>query len=74
MTYPDGTEIRLGDHLRLAGRPGRVVFSLDTDEFSAAYPKADWAYLKSGVMVEIDGIGLILLQDAAPDLEFLHRG
>ena len=74
MTYPDGTEIHIFDRIRLAGRPGRVVFSIDANQFSDAYPKADWDYLESGIMVEIEGLGLIHLTGGTdPDLQLVGR-
>ena len=61
MRYTDdGTEIRLGDRVRLYGvQTGVVVFSIDTDEYSDEFPKGDWAYLKSGVMVKTENGALI---------------
>ena len=74
MTYKDGTEIHIGDWLRLAGRPGRVVFSIDTDQFSDAFPRDEWAYLGQGVMIEVEGIGLVhLTVPTDPDLELIRR-
>jgi hypothetical protein len=47
MKYPDGQDVRLGDKVSLwAGARGVVVCSLDTQEYSAAYPAAEWSYLK----------------------------
>ncbi len=52
MKYPDGTDARLGDHVRfLNSDEGEIVFSIDTDEYTEAFPKAEWAYLEKGVMV-----------------------
>ena len=60
MRYPSGEEIRLWDRVELwADCHGIVVFSIDTDEYSPAFPKEEWAYLKRGVMVASDRVGLI---------------
>lgn len=62
MKYADGVEIRQGDRVRLYGvQTGVVVFSVDTDEYSDEFPKDEWAYLKSGVMVKTDNGALIHL-------------
>jgi hypothetical protein len=64
VRYSDGTEARLGDRVRISnGETGKIVFSLDTDEFTAEYPKRDWAHLKSGVMVLTTGGALVRFQD-----------
>jgi hypothetical protein len=31
-----------------------VVCSLDTNDFTSEYPEAEWAYLKSGIVVKTD--------------------
>src|SRR3546814_822904 len=60
MKYPDGQEVRLGDKVELwTGCCGAVVASLDAGEYSAEYSEADWAYLKSGVLVVSDAAGII---------------
>ena len=60
MRYPDGQEVRLGDKVQLwAGTQGMVVCSLDTQEYSPAYPATEWSYLRSGVLVLCDTAGLI---------------
>jgi hypothetical protein len=60
MKYSNGIEIRLGDCVKLYGvHTGIVVFSVDADEYSNEFPKNEWAYLKSGVMVRTDNGALI---------------
>jgi hypothetical protein len=62
MNYRDGRKIRLGDHVRLQNKEvGVVIFSIDTDEYSVEYPKCDWSYLGSGVMVRTSKGALIHL-------------
>lgn len=62
MKYADGVEIRRGDHVRLYGvQTGVVVFSVDSDDYSDEFPRDEWAYLKSGVMVKADNGALIHL-------------
>lgn len=60
MKYADGTEARLGDRVRIRnGELGVIVVSVDTDEFSAEYPKCDWGNLGSGILVRTDKGALV---------------
>lgn len=55
MKYFDGREVKVGDKVQLwTGCYGIVVCSIDTDEYSTAYPKEVWGYLKSGVLIKAD--------------------
>jgi hypothetical protein len=52
MKYPDGQEIKLGDVVGLGkDKQGVVVCSVDTGEYSDAYPQAEWSYLDRGVLI-----------------------
>ena len=65
MRYPDGSEARLGDRPQIfGGECGRIVASMDTDEYSEEFPKRDWAYLREGIMVETDQGALVHLDGA----------
>jgi|SRR6516162_7507614 hypothetical protein len=60
MKYPDGQEVRLGDMVALGSdRQGIVVCSIDTGEYSDAYPQAQWGYLDAGILIEFPSYGLI---------------
>lgn len=53
MRYPDGTDIRVGDRVKIADDDyGVVVFSIDTNEYSPEYPAHEWSYLKKGIMIK----------------------
>ncbi|MDR1162267.1 MAG: hypothetical protein LBM17_00315 [Candidatus Accumulibacter sp.] len=69
MKYSDdGTEIRLGDRVRLYGiQDGVVVLSIDTNEYSDEFPEDCWNYYKVGVMVKADNGALVHLDDSLPD-------
>ncbi len=55
MKYPNGQEVRVGDRVKLwDDQPGTVVCSIETGEFSKNYPKTEWGYLKSGILVKTD--------------------
>ena len=64
MRYPDSRQVRLGDRVRLSnGERGTVVFSIDTDEYSADFCKAGWSYLNKGVMITTDMGALVHYDD-----------
>ena len=74
MKYPDGQDVRLGDRVKLGQDDGgMVVASMDTDEYSDEHPKAQWSYLKKGVMIEFPQYGLIHYEEAEPDLRLVSR-
>lgn len=74
MNYPDGKEVRLHDKVRLwAGAEGVVVCSLDTGEYSIAYPEAEWGYLKNGVLILSDAAGLIHYTRPEASLALIER-
>ena len=74
MYYPDGQEMRLGDKLEMwDGCTGEVVCSFDTDEYGPSYPKEEWAYLKTGVLILGDKTGLIHYVAVEPGFRLTSR-
>lgn len=74
MNYPDGREVRLGDQVKLGRNDdGVVVASIDTNEYSSKHPKAQWGYLRKGVMIKFSKCGLIHYEDPDPDLRLIER-
>lgn len=74
MKYPDGQDIKLGDHVELwAGNQGTVVCSIDTGEFAAAYPKENWAYLGRGIVVLSEKAGLVHYTEPEPGMRLVKR-
>jgi hypothetical protein len=64
MKYPDGTEARLGDRVRLTnGDSGVIVASMDTNEFSSEYPANNYADLMTGILVLTDKGALVRLEE-----------
>ena len=60
MRYPNGSQIKVGDRVKLLnGETATVVFSVDTGEYAPGFPKEEWQYLKSGVMVKTNKGALI---------------
>lgn len=52
----------------MAGIIGKVVCSIDAREYSDEYPEEEWVYLRNGVMIEWDKMGLILSIMRSPSL------
>jgi hypothetical protein len=64
MKYPDGTEARLGDRVRITnGDTGVIVASMDTNEFSSEYPAKNYADLKTGILILTDKGALVRLEE-----------
>ena len=64
MKYSDGTEVRLGERVRIAnGDTGFVVVSIDTNEFDPRFSAKDWADLKAGILIVTDTGALTHLED-----------
>jgi hypothetical protein len=74
MNYPDGEKVLVGDRVKLwdAGY-GTVVCSIDNDQYTPDYPKREWAYLKSGVLIKSDQAGLIHYIEPEPSFELIER-
>jgi hypothetical protein len=53
MKYADGTEVRMGERVRVSsGYTGVVVASMDTNEFDPGISAEDWA--KTGILILTD--------------------
>ena len=74
MKYPDGKEIRAGDHVKLwEGCRGVVVAVIDRMEYTKGYSHADWGYLKSGVLIASDVAGLIHYLEPEKSFQLIER-
>lgn len=74
MKYSDGQEVKLGDKVKLGqDEDGLVVCSIDDAEYSDDYGKAQWGYLKKGVMINFPSYGLIHYEEPEPDLQLMAR-
>lgn len=75
MNYPDGKKVMVGDRVKLwEGCHGVVVSSIDDDQYTDEYRKAEWAYLKRGVLIKSDKAGLIHYLDPDSTFELVERG
>lgn len=74
MKYADGTDIRPGDVVQIGAMyRGRVVASMDTDEYLPG--EGGWAYLGAGIMVDTDFGGLVhYTSETADDFVLIQRG
>lgn len=74
MKYSDGQQIWVGDKVTVwEGCVGTIVCSLDDNEYSQDFSKADWEYLKTGVLVDTDKAGLIHYPTDDHSLQLLQR-
>lgn len=74
MNYPNGEKAHIGDFVGLGGDVGRVVCSIDDNEYGPDHDYAHWGYLGHGVMIEFPRFGLIHYVEPKPDLVFISRG
>ena len=47
--------------------------SMDDDVYTDAYPREQWAYVRTGVMIEFPKWGLIHYETPEPDLKLISR-
>jgi hypothetical protein len=67
MKYHDGTEMHVGDRVRIKnGDTGVIVASMDTGEFSSDYPKENWGDLKTGILVRTDKGAIVRFEQELP--------
>lgn len=66
MKYPDGSDARLGDRVRIVnGDTGVIVASMDTNEYSPEYPTENYAHLQTGILILTDKGALVRLEEPA---------
>jgi hypothetical protein len=75
VKYHSGEKIRLWDRVKMwEGCTGIVVFSIDSDEYSHAFPKEHWSYLERGVMFATSRAGLVHSSECDKSMELIKRG
>jgi hypothetical protein len=73
MKYLNGQDVAVGDRVKLwDDRYGVVVCSPDSKEFTAEYPKSDWGYLKSGILIQTDSGELFHYTEPDEDFELIR--
>jgi hypothetical protein len=74
LKYPNGEDARLGDTVRIGElERGVVVCSLDTQEYSAQFPRSEWKYLGNGILVKFERLGLVHYAEPEPALALVKR-
>lgn len=72
MKYDSGRDVLLGDRVKFGGGEcGTVVCVFDTNQFSKDFPKKEWEYLKSGVLIKADSGEIFHYTEHDEDFEFL---
>ena len=72
MKYSDGRKAKIGDRVKLwDGCYGVIVCLFDSDEYTTDYPKNEWGYLKSGIMIKTDQANLIHYIETDEDWELI---
>jgi hypothetical protein len=70
--YQDGGEVRIGDRIEYAGQPGVIVCVIETKSYSPAFPE-EWSFLNQGFMMDVQGMGLIHMDEVDEDLQLVAR-
>ncbi len=74
MKYKSGEVAKIGDIVQLwEGNLGKVVCSIDTDEYSNEYTFNDWSYLKEGILIMSDSAGLVHKTSSDEDLKLIKH-
>ena len=55
--------MQIGDRVTVDGHPATIVVLLAEKDFAQGYPPAEWANLKTGILVVDDAAGLIHYPD-----------
>lgn len=74
MKYHTGELIELGDSIELSSdMTGVVVGIIEESKFTNLYPKEEWDYLDSGLLVLSDQAGLIHYPDITEDMKLIEK-
>ena len=74
--YKSGEEIQLGDVVDIGqgnGPQGVVVVVIPSGPVAKGFTAEDWSYLKSGLMLQADGMGLVHYAQPNDELILVHR-
>lgn len=74
MIYPSGEKIEVGDVVEMwPDNSGIVVCIFGDSEFAEGYPREEWEYLKSGVLIDSQQAGLIHFEESEPSFKLIRR-
>ena len=72
--YRSGEEIRPGDQIMWAGKPGTVLFVLGLPRVPVEWASSeDWLGTNEGFMLTVDGVGPVFENESDEDLDFVGR-
>jgi hypothetical protein len=70
MKYSNGKKIKVGHHIEIYNLgEGVVVSSLTDSTFLEGFPKEDWNYLKSGILVKMSDGKILHCEDYDVDIK-----
>jgi hypothetical protein len=66
LKYASGTEINIGDRVRLLsnGDIGKVVASIETEEYTPEFPRKVWEHLEEGILIITDKSAVVHLDSS----------
>ncbi|ENU24189.1 hypothetical protein F993_01505 [Acinetobacter proteolyticus] len=74
MNYQTGEMIELCDYVELSGdMTGVVVVIVEESQYSKSYPKEEWNYLKSGLLILADQAGLVHVPHLSEDIKLISK-
>lgn len=74
MNYHTGELIELGDSIELSSDiTGIIVGIIEESKFSNQYPKEEWDYLGSGLLVLSNQAGLIHYPKISEDIKLIKK-
>lgn len=74
MKYSDGEQVKLNDRVKLGGdESGIVVCIIEDDKYTDNFSKAQWGYLKEGMLVKFQNYGLIHFIKIEKGLQLIQR-
>jgi ribosome-dependent ATPase len=73
MEYIDGNEVLIGDKVIADNSVGKIVCIISDNQFPLEFPKKFWDYLKTGVLIETEDMGLVHYPIIDQDVRFVER-
>lgn len=60
MSFIDDNKFDIGDNvITTDGQEGKVVCNIEDSKYSPHYPKSEWDYLATGLLIMSNEIGLV---------------
>ena len=70
MKYSNGEDLRIEDQVTLDERYNGVIKAIiEENQFSTEYPKEQWSYLKTGIIIDTDFGGIVHYQESDIQVE-----